>query len=91
MPNTFLIMLLCSSDPGCHNSRVSVGAMKNVKMDYVPRWAMHLEEKQWLNAIKQGAAAKVRSCPHAAVLNSSHVPVDLTNMPKTNMPTLDDH
>ena len=37
------------------------GAMKNVKIDYVPRWAMHLEETRWLNAIKN-KAAKVSTC-----------------------------
>ena len=32
------------------------GAMKNVKIDYVPRWAMYLEETRWLNEIKDKAA-----------------------------------
>lgn len=34
-----------------------VGAMKNVKIDYVPRWAIYMEETRWLNSIK--AKAKV--------------------------------
>ncbi|KAL3134819.1 hypothetical protein ABBQ32_007793 [Trebouxia sp. C0010 RCD-2024] len=35
-----------------------LGAMKNVKMDYIPRWAMQLEERRWLDAMKQKAAAQ---------------------------------
>ena len=62
MPNTLFVILFRFWGPGWHNSRVNVGAMKNVKIDYVPRWAMRLEERQWLNAVKQTAAAKVRSC-----------------------------
>jgi hypothetical protein len=30
--------------------------MKNVKIDYVPRWAMYMEETRWLNSIKAKAA-----------------------------------
>lgn len=36
-----------------------VGAMKNVKIDYVPRWAMYVEETRWLNSIKAKAAKVV--------------------------------
>jgi len=30
--------------------------MRNVKVDYVPRWAMYMEETRWLNSIKAKAA-----------------------------------
>lgn len=33
-----------------------IGAMKNVNIDYVPRWAMYLEESRWLNSVKNKAA-----------------------------------
>jgi len=33
--------------------------MKNVKIDYVPRWAMCMEETRWLNSIKAKAAKVV--------------------------------
>lgn len=36
-----------------------VGAMKNVKIDYVPRWAMYMEETRWLNSVKANAAKVV--------------------------------
>ena len=56
----FTFQILLSSKLDWHYSRVAAGAMKNVKMEYIPRWAMQLEERRWLNAIKQKAAAKVR-------------------------------
>ncbi|KAA6417075.1 MAG: hypothetical protein FRX49_12949 [Trebouxia sp. A1-2] len=37
------------------------GAMKNVKIDYVPRWAMYMEETRWLNSIKAKAAEEPQS------------------------------
>lgn len=38
-----------------------LGAMKNVKIDYVPRWAMYVEETRWLNSIKAKAAKESQS------------------------------
>ncbi|KAL3146938.1 hypothetical protein ABBQ38_014909 [Trebouxia sp. C0009 RCD-2024] len=50
-----------------------LGAMKNVKMDYIPRWAMQMEERRWLNTIKEKAAAKVRFCPQPMSCHDMHV------------------
>ena len=33
--------------------------MKNVQIDYVPRWAMYMEEARWLDSIKAKAAKVV--------------------------------
>ncbi|DBA73375.1 hypothetical protein WJX77_011039 [Trebouxia sp. C0004] len=38
-----------------------LGAMKNVKIDYVPKWAMYMEETRWLNSIKAKAAKEPQS------------------------------
>lgn len=45
------------SEPMSEEHKTAIlGAMKNVKIDYVPRWAIHLEEERWLNAVKHKAA-----------------------------------
>ncbi|KAL0043601.1 hypothetical protein WJX79_009561 [Trebouxia sp. C0005] len=43
------------------NKTAILGAMKNVKIDYVPRWAMYMEETRWLNSIKAKAAEEPQS------------------------------